>query len=147
MLDIKTREMDTMLSVTNHKCGIGTLLIFDTVFRYLPILLTVLRYWVPPMSPSLTSGSRIHMAWYQTVSSVLHTQIIFATVNGLSKNVGFRNNCLRGEGKEYSINILPGWCDMGVLYHNRKMANTSISHPPTLATHYSPKILLLFYCV
>ena len=32
--------------MTENKCGIGISSIFDTVFRYLPIFLTVLRYWV-----------------------------------------------------------------------------------------------------
>ena len=33
-------------------CGIGIQTIFEAVFRYLLFFLTVLRYWVPPMSPS-----------------------------------------------------------------------------------------------
>ena len=39
---------------THHKCGIGISSIFDTVFRCLPIFLTVLRYWVPPNVPLIT---------------------------------------------------------------------------------------------
>ena len=41
-------------SLTDHECGIGISSIFDTVFRYLPIFLTVLRYWVAPNVPFLT---------------------------------------------------------------------------------------------
>ena len=33
--------------MTDHICGIGILLIFATVFWYLPAFLTVLQYWVP----------------------------------------------------------------------------------------------------
>ena len=41
--------MDTpLVNVTENKCSIGILSIFDTVFQYLPIFLMVLRYWVPP---------------------------------------------------------------------------------------------------
>ena len=45
--------------MTENKCGIGISSIFDTVFRYLPIFLTVLRYWVPtdvPLSMALLSN-------------------------------------------------------------------------------------------
>ena len=50
--DKQTREMDkTYVSVTDHKCSIGISSIFDTVFLYLPIFLTVLRYWVSPNVP------------------------------------------------------------------------------------------------
>ena len=42
--------------MTENKCGIGISSIFDTVFRYMPIFLTVLRYWVPTnVPPSMTS--------------------------------------------------------------------------------------------
>ena len=34
-------------AVTDHKFGIGIALIFNTVFQYLPIFLSLLRYWVP----------------------------------------------------------------------------------------------------
>ena len=42
---------DWCINVTDHECGIGISLIFDTVFRYLPIFLTVFRCWVPPNVP------------------------------------------------------------------------------------------------
>ena len=41
--------------MTENKCGIGISSIFDTVFRYLPIFLTVLRYWVPTNVPTSTA--------------------------------------------------------------------------------------------
>ena len=44
-------EINKHVSVTDYECGIGISWIFDTVFRYLPIFLTVLRYWVPPQCP------------------------------------------------------------------------------------------------
>jgi len=47
--------MQLKVRVTDHKCGIGSSLIFDTVFQYLPIFPTVLRYWVPPKVPLPTS--------------------------------------------------------------------------------------------
>ena len=37
-----------------HYCGIGISSIFDTVFRYLPIFLTVLQYSVPLNAPLLS---------------------------------------------------------------------------------------------
>ena len=49
------RWIQLYLSMTYHECGIGISSIFDPVFRYLPIFLTLLLYWVPPpppMSPS-----------------------------------------------------------------------------------------------
>ena len=52
MSDKPTGEMETALNkrdLTDHKYGIGISSISDTVFRYLPIFLTVLRYWVSPM--------------------------------------------------------------------------------------------------
>ena len=54
MLEVNkhARWIQLKLNVTDHKCSIGISSIFDTVFRYLPIFLTVLRYWVPPMPPS-----------------------------------------------------------------------------------------------
>ena len=39
------------VSLSDHKCGIGISWIFNTVFRYLPIFLTVLLYWVTPDVP------------------------------------------------------------------------------------------------
>ena len=43
-----------MVSMTNHKCGIGISLIFDTVFRYLLIFpYGIAVSGTPPMSPSL----------------------------------------------------------------------------------------------
>ena len=57
LMQVKTREMDTTLSnVTDHKCGIGISSIFDTVFRYLPIFLTVSRYCRLQVVPHLSSG-------------------------------------------------------------------------------------------
>ena len=50
MLEIKIKHARCM-SITNHKCRMGISSIFDAVFRYLPIFLTVLRYWVPPNVP------------------------------------------------------------------------------------------------
>ena len=41
--------------MTENKCGIGISSIFDTVFRYMPIFLTVLRYWVPTNVPPSTA--------------------------------------------------------------------------------------------
>ena len=41
--------------MTENKCGIGISSIFDTVFRYLPIFLTVLQYWVPTNVPTSTA--------------------------------------------------------------------------------------------
>ena len=52
------QDIGRVITLDGHTCGIGILSIFDTVFRYLPIFLTVLRYWVPPMSPSLRYASR-----------------------------------------------------------------------------------------
>ena len=49
--DQKKKKHARCISVTNHKCRMGISSIFDTVFRYLPIFLTVLRYWVPPNVP------------------------------------------------------------------------------------------------
>ena len=43
--------IDWCINVTDHKCSISILSIFDTVFRYLPIFLTVFRCWVPPDVP------------------------------------------------------------------------------------------------
>ena len=37
--------------MTENICGIGISSIFDTVFRYMPIFLRVLRYWVPTNAP------------------------------------------------------------------------------------------------
>ena len=37
--------------MTHHKYSIGISSIFDTVFWYLPIFLTVLQYWVSPNVP------------------------------------------------------------------------------------------------
>ena len=37
--------------MTDHNCGIGIWSIFDAVFRYLPIFLTVLRYWISSNVP------------------------------------------------------------------------------------------------
>ena len=55
MLEIKKKKharwIQCWVSVTDRKCGIGFSSIFDTLFRYLPILRTVLRYWVPPNVP------------------------------------------------------------------------------------------------
>ena len=52
LLEIKKKKKHARcISVTNHKCRMGISSIFDTVFRYLPIFLTVLRYWVPPNVP------------------------------------------------------------------------------------------------
>ena len=45
------RWIQLQVNVTDHKCGIGIWSIFDTVFRYLPIFLTVLRYWIPSNFP------------------------------------------------------------------------------------------------
>ena len=45
------RWIQRSVRVTDHKCGIGIWSIFDMVFRYLPIFLTVLRYWVAPNVP------------------------------------------------------------------------------------------------
>ena len=39
------------VSVTNHKCSIGILSIFNMVFRYLSLFLTALWYWVSPNIP------------------------------------------------------------------------------------------------
>ena len=50
-------EVDFCCIVTDHKCVIGISSIFDTVFRYLPIFRTLLRYWVPPNVP-LSTGPR-----------------------------------------------------------------------------------------
>ena len=49
----KTREMDTTFSKRHRSCGIGISSILETVFRYLPILRTALRYWVSPDVPLL----------------------------------------------------------------------------------------------
>ena len=43
-----------LVSVTYHKRGIGISSIFDTVFGYLPIFLTVLLYWETPNVPLKT---------------------------------------------------------------------------------------------
>ena len=53
MLEVNkhARWIQLKVNVTDHKYGIGISSIFDTVFHYLPIFLTVLHYWVPPMSP------------------------------------------------------------------------------------------------
>ena len=52
ILKKNTRDgYNVKVSVIGHKCGIGISSIFDTVFRYLPIFLTALRYWVPPNVP------------------------------------------------------------------------------------------------
>ena len=45
------RLLQLKVSVNDHNCGIGIWSIFNTVFRYLPIFLTVLRYWVPNKNP------------------------------------------------------------------------------------------------
>ena len=50
MLDIKKHArwiQRLVVSVTDHKCGIGISSILDTVFRYLPLFRTALRYWQP----------------------------------------------------------------------------------------------------
>ena len=46
------RWIQLLECVTDYKCGISISSIFETVFRYLPVFLAILRYWVPPMSPS-----------------------------------------------------------------------------------------------
>ena len=45
------KTLNINYSVTGHKCGIGISSIFDTVFRYFPFFLTVLRYWVLSNAP------------------------------------------------------------------------------------------------
>ena len=42
---------DWWINVTDHECGISISLIFDAVFRNLPIFPTVFRCWVPPNVP------------------------------------------------------------------------------------------------
>ena len=73
--------------MTDYRCGIGISSIFDTVFRYLPIFLTVLRYWVPPNVPlfevgdHLRSGSRsgsfrvVYTADSQVLRNYLQTKM------------------------------------------------------------------------
>ena len=62
------------VSVTNHKCSIGILSIFNMIVRYLPLFLTALRYWVSPnntvmvMPPCYVSvGSEIIGSFADTV--------------------------------------------------------------------------------
>ena len=45
------RWIQLYLSMTDHKCGIGISSILDPVFRFLPICLRVLLYWVHPSPP------------------------------------------------------------------------------------------------
>ena len=49
MLEINkhVRWIQLQVNATDHRCGTGISSIFDTLFRYLPIFLTVLQYWVP----------------------------------------------------------------------------------------------------
>ena len=53
MLEVNkhVRWLQLSVNATDHRCVIGILSIFDTLFRYLPIFLTVLQYWVPPNVP------------------------------------------------------------------------------------------------
>ena len=59
MLEINkhARWIKLWVSITDHKYGIGISSIFNTVFRYLPIFLTILWYWVPPNVPFQRSYS------------------------------------------------------------------------------------------
>ena len=45
------RLLHFLVSVNDHMWCRGISSIFNTVFRYLPIFLTVLRYWVTPPPP------------------------------------------------------------------------------------------------
>ena len=45
------RLLHFLVSVNDHMWCRGISSIFNTVFRYLPIFLTVLRYWIPPQCP------------------------------------------------------------------------------------------------
>ena len=56
---VQTRWIQLLKCVTDYKCGIGISSIFDTVFRYLPIFLAVLRYWVSPNVPLFDGGIEI----------------------------------------------------------------------------------------
>ena len=56
------RWIQLYLSMTDHKKGIGISSIFDTVFRYWPILLTVLLYWLPP-PPTPHPQCPPHFVW------------------------------------------------------------------------------------
>ena len=62
MLEIikHARWTQLYLSMTDHKCGIGISSIFDTVFRYLPIFVTVLLYWAPRNVPLILSQKRFN---------------------------------------------------------------------------------------
>ena len=59
MLEINkhARWIKLWVSIIDHKYGIGISSIFNTVFRYLPIFLTILWYWVPPNVPFQRSYS------------------------------------------------------------------------------------------
>ena len=49
------RWIQLYLSMSNHKLGIDISSIFDPVFRYLPIFVTVLLYQAPPNVPLILS--------------------------------------------------------------------------------------------
>ena len=60
--------------MTENKCGVSISSIFDTVFRYFPIFLTVLRYWVPPNVPPRSddaAGGLVNVLCVMSVSVMM----------------------------------------------------------------------------
>lgn len=67
------------------KCGIAISLIFNRVLQYLPLFLTVLRYWALSNVPVLTncwgSGAKRRMTFHTNKDVAGSWQIVFNTKN------------------------------------------------------------------
>ena len=73
MLEIKKRkkkekEHARWISVASDKYGMGMSSIFVTVFRYLPIFLTVLRYWAPSNVP-------LYLQHFMSIEQKFHMEL------------------------------------------------------------------------